>query len=187
MSFRNSLTRHLTPVGNAHIRSELVGGGARSWRLPVVVVVVVDGVPQLTNTPPHYYRSPLSSFEAWSELFSHHPPPFVPGTGGGAGEGAEGGLAMGTDKQTDLDPSCVTHTMKDQRQTDEAADGLFPCTLARGTSSSRRSDKQKWWRRAGGLESLAAAIKSPRLPAKGNCPDRYQVAHVWGDRGRGAY
>lgn len=114
MSFRNSLTRHLTPVGNAHIRSELAGGGARSWRLPVVVVVVVDGVPQLTNTPPHYYRSPLSSFEAWSELFSHHPPPFVPGTGGGAGEGAEGRLAMGTDKQTDLDPSCVTHPMKQQ-------------------------------------------------------------------------
>lgn len=89
----------------------------------VVVVVVVDGAPQLTNTPPHY-RSPLSSFEAWPELFSHHPP-FVPGTGGGRK------IGDGTDKQTDLDPSCVTHMMKDQRQTDEAANGLLRCACKR--------------------------------------------------------
>lgn len=73
---------------------------------------------------------------------------------------------MGTDKQTDLDPSCVTHTMKDQRQTDDAANGLFRCTLARGTASSRRSDEQKWWRRAGGLESRAAAIKVLDFPQR---------------------
>lgn len=42
MSFRNSLTRHLTPVGNAHIRSELAGGGAL---VAPPAAVVVDGVP----------------------------------------------------------------------------------------------------------------------------------------------